>query len=173
MKLKKVNGFKLLLGVAAIAMSSQAALAAGIASDIFTGKANATYALVQGPQLTITPANNLRAGEWSVNTPIASFSVSNLDGHDHYAIRWTPGTFTSMGAGVSKNTVILSGKNNPNNKLQAFFKWSNEVGAYSTSSPEWVVYPSSEPTDFLGAQPGQVINADTYVVSLDAAFWAL
>ncbi|HAU5529995.1 hypothetical protein GWJ09_16215 [Proteus sp. G2638] len=172
MKLKKVNGVKLLLGVAAIAMSSQAALAAGIASDIFTGTANATYALGQGPQLTITPVNNLRAGEWTTpDTPIASFSVSNLDGHDHYAIRWTPGTFTSAGADVSKNAAILSGKNNPNNKLLAFFNAGD--GSWSNSAPEWFVYPSSVTTDTIGALIGQEINADTYVVSLDAAFWAL
>ncbi|EOE0524165.1 hypothetical protein ACJ8VI_002671 [Providencia stuartii] len=172
MKLKKVNGFKLLLGVAAIAMSSQAALAAGIASDIFTGTANATYALGQGPQLTITPANNLRAGQWlTPDISIASFSVSNLDGHDHYAIRWTPGTFTPVSADVSKNSAILSGKNNPNNKLRAFFNAG--AASSSTSAPEWYVYPSSVTTDTIEASVGQEINADTYVVSLDAAFWAL
>lgn len=171
MKLKKVNGFKLLLGVAAIAMSSQAALAAGIASDIFTGTANATYALGQGPQLTITPVDNLRAGLWQVDKPIANFSVSNLDGHDHYAIRWTPGTFTPASADLTKNVAILSGKNNPNNKLEAFFYASD--ASPSKSETEWFIYPSSVTTDSIGAVVHKMINADTYVVSLDAAFWAL
>ncbi|NIA76639.1 hypothetical protein HBA43_21100 [Providencia rettgeri] len=171
MKLKKVNGFKLLLGVAAIAMSSQAALAAGIVSDIFTGTANATYALGQGPQLTITPVNNLRDGELTTPIPIAHFSVSNLNGHDHYAIRWTPGTFISEGENVSKNAAILSGKNNPNNKLHAYFYGSD--ASVSNSAPEWYVYPSSVTTDTIGATMNQMINADTYVVSLDVAFWAL
>ncbi|MCR4082096.1 hypothetical protein, partial [Providencia stuartii] len=115
--------------------------------------------------------NNLKAGQWlAPDISIASFSVSNLDGHDHYAIRWTPGTFTPI-ADVSKNVAILSGKNNPNNKLRALFYAG--AASPSTSAPEWYVYPSSVTTDTIEASIGQEINADTYVVSLDAAFWAL
>lgn len=111
--------------------------------------------------LTITPENNLVAGNFPSNAKMATFKVTPANATATIAFRWTPG------GGVPAYTSYTgSGQSDSNNKIYLHFDTDNIVPGEDVS---WLVAKSAGAfDDLIETSRSQTINAGAYILSVDA-----
>lgn len=148
-----------------MAGSMGVAMAAPI-SDVVTGSGDVVFAATGTASITVTPVTGLTAGSHS-NTIVANATATATPGNIAY--RWTPDASVQRGTSALDRTI--SGKTDATNKLDVT---SSGPATQSASYPDWYVAnagASTMPITITTTSTPQVVAADTYVVSLDAAVW--
>ncbi|WP_431295600.1 hypothetical protein [Rahnella sp. PAMC 25559] len=176
--MKIIKNMKFMSALTLIAVGLATTAQASPISTIVTGTGNVIFQEVGSAQISITPATGLSAGKVPANTQIATASaVATFPTAvgTSVAYRWTPSASTIINADNLQRSI--SGRNNAANKLEVV---SIAAGAVQDAiSPEWyVLAPVTGTTavtmsiNVTTTAKEQVVAADTYVLSMDAAVWS-
>ncbi|PXW51494.1 hypothetical protein DFO55_11866 [Grimontella sp. AG753] len=126
--------------------------------------------------MTITPAENLMAGDFAVSSNLASISITRpgTSPSTRLGIRWTPGVPSQQVQSSNYRWAQVSGKNNANNKIMASLWFTTPTGT-AVTDPDGNYFTTTTAVSNLNATintgTAQTINADVYPVSVDAAIY--
>ena len=154
--------------LSAIALLMAGGMGAAVAapvSTVVTGTGDVVFTETAQASISVTPVSVLEAGEKTnlvVANAVANATAGNI------AFRWTPD------ASIQTNTPLdrrISGKSDAANKLNVT---TIATATQSPSYPDWYVANNSSNTlniEIRTTPTPQIVAADTYTVSLDAAVW--
>lgn len=143
---------------------------ATVVSNVATATANATFQKSGNVTVTITPKTGLMAGNISKTTVLADVIIKPSSESDSVVYRFTP---SSGVLNSSENELILSGKNNPDNKLTVFLNYDDDIGG-NNNPTEWIhgSVIGTRSATVNSSITSEDVPADTYTVSIDAAVWS-
>lgn len=142
---------------------------AGQPSGVVTATGDVSFTSPSSVSLSVTPVSGLVAGAVAANTKVATGAASATD-PQKIAYRWTPGTGDISGGSI-KNLIKIKGKNDPANIIS--LKLNSDAGFSVDGGNGWIVplKPTKSENLTVITPAAETVNADTYVVSIDAAEW--
>ena len=170
----KTQGIRKLLVLALLSAGYVGAAQAGTPTNPVTATANATFTSPSAVTLQITPTPDLAAGAY-VNGSVIASAEADATESSVIAFRWTPGSgdITPSGPKNIENWITINGTNDPADDSISLTVKSLAGVVVTDGGDGWIV-PAKALTNLpleVDTNKDQTVNADTYVLSLDAAEW--
>lgn len=123
-------------------------------------------------RLIIVPKPNLIAGVYEKDYKVADFTLESLKGAVYLAVRWSL-TGNQGNFDLNHTLATIYGKNNPENQIHLKFRFQNITGVGSVYPDNWYVINSTQTRAEASIYTSRdhTINADDYVMTLDAAIY--